>query len=99
MVWVYLVVNYVSVIIATSILRSVHTPMINSVLLHIYLAFTRTYFNIGVWLLICCIVGLYSGSEIKAWFIRQLEIDFWVMSILYGFKDLFQISSSSTDGL
>ena len=35
MVWVCLVVYHVSVIIATSILRSVHTPMTDSVLLHI----------------------------------------------------------------
>ena len=95
MVWICLSVNNVLVIIATSILRSVHKPIIDSVLLHIDLVFTRTYFNIGLWLLFCCRVGLYSGSEFKYLFISQLEIDFWDLSILYDFIDLFQISSSS----
>ena len=64
--------------------------MIDSVLLHTDLAFTRTDFNIGLWLLFCCRVGLYSGSEIKSRFISRLEIELWVVSILYDFKDLFQ---------
>ena len=99
MVWVCLAVNHVSVIISISILRSVHNPIIYSVLIHIDLAFRRPDFNIMLWLLFCCRVGLYSGSEFKSWFTSQLEIDFWVLSILYDFKDLFQISSSSVDGI
>ena len=75
MVWVCLAVNHVTVIIATSILRSVHKSMIDSVLLHIDLAFTGTD-NIGLWLLFCYRVGLYRMSAFKSWFISQLEIDF-----------------------
>ena len=48
---VWLVVNHVSVIIVTSILRPVHKPIIDSVLFHTDLAFTFSGFDIRVCLL------------------------------------------------
>ena len=65
--------------IAISILRLVHTLMIDSVLLHKDLALIRTDFSKETQLFFGDVLDCRSGIRVEFWLLNHLDLHKWVM--------------------